>query len=121
MNQTQLKYARKRAEDAFNAKLKAVTEKHTTPAQTLTDAEKIEALKRGAFTVNPVVEDNSKYGWKRNWWQYLDFGETFASINAVARDKESAEISVKFHALMDELILGDDDKAIALLREFESL
>lgn len=115
MNQTQLKYARERANKIFKEKEVALTNKYTTPAKTLTTDQKLEALKAGDFK----IVKSTKGSYNRMWWNDVDFGETFAVIDVEKRDPELAELRKKFEALTDELVLGDNETALQLLKDFE--
>lgn len=112
MNQSQLKYARMRAEALLKQKEVELTEKYTTPAKSLTDQEKIDAVLSGQFTIR------TDKGW---WYTRIDFGEQMKTIDIDKRDPELKKLRESFTKLMDEMILGDDDLALEMLREFEKL
>jgi hypothetical protein len=114
MNQTQVKYARARAEATFKARTAAIKAKHTTPAITLTKAEKLEALRTGQFTIDP---DQSRYSWADAVVFTAARDET---IDQAALDAEQALLAAAYRKLEDELVLGDNEQALALLRAFEA-
>lgn len=111
MNQTQLKYARVRAEAILYAKEKAITLKHTTDAKTLTNEQKIDALFAGTFKLNSSTGP---------WNTRIDFGETFKTVDTEKCNLELKIIREKFTRIMDELVLGDNNEALLMLKEFEA-
>jgi hypothetical protein len=114
MNATQLKYARQRAEAIRNARLADLRKKHTTDSISLTLEQRLDALRSGAFTVNP-----SKVRYD-HWYNAVEFmGERDHAFNQEAFDAEKVELEEAYRKLEDELVLGDNDTALALLKEFE--
>lgn len=116
MNQTQLKYAKERVLKIYNSKAKEITVKFTTPAVTLTTDQKMSALKKGDFTVK-----SQALGQSNLWYNLIDFGETYAKVDTAGRDAALKELNNKFEQLMDELVLGDNETALAMIKEFESV
>jgi hypothetical protein len=114
MNQTQVKYARARAEALFKTRTAAIKAKHTTPAVKLTQAEKFDALRAGQFTIAP---ENSRYGWSDCVVFTAARDET---VDQDAIDREQAALAAAYRTLEDELVLGDNEQALALLRAFEA-
>lgn len=113
MNQFEAKYARQRAEEIYKTKDAALQKKHRVVGNTLSNDQKIAALEANEFTINP---DLSTY-----WYYRIVFnGETKSYFDQVAYDAEAKPLKAQYHAVLDEIILGDNEKAIALLREFAS-
>lgn len=116
MNQAQLKYARQRAERIFGSRKAAIRTKHTTPAVRLSTDEKLDALKAGTFKVNKKAEER-RYGWER----CVTFnGEREQKIDEAAIEQETAALTEAYRKLEDELVLGDNEQALALLKAFEA-
>lgn len=116
MNQTQLKYARERAAKTFTARKAALEKKFTTPAVKLTSIEKLEALKAGKFKIDTKT-DQLRYGW--------DHGVTFPAekprkFDQKGFDEALAALTERYDALVGELVLGDNEAALALLKAFEA-
>lgn len=110
MNQTQTKYLRERAQVIYARRKKVVRDKFAV--KPLTVAQKIAAIKADQFEVKP--NQDGKYG--------LDYSLTFpaeAQDNAALRDSALATIDREFTALLDELILGDNEEALRLLKAFD--
>lgn len=116
MNQAQLKYARARAERVFRDRKDAIAAKHTTPAVRLSDVEKLDALKAGAFKIDKKAE-GLRYGWERG---VVFNGERDRKVNQPAIERETAELTEAYRKLEDELVLGDNETALALLKAFEA-
>lgn len=111
LNQLQMKHARQRASEIRDQRISAIKNKHVTPAVELSEDEKREALVAGEFTV-------TSGGYR--WYEGVRFD---AMRPAVTVDKEGMEAATKavkraFKELEDELILGDNDAALRLLKEF---
>lgn len=116
MNQSQLKYARERAEKIYSAKRTAIVEKHTTEAVEFTTEQKIKAIKDGAYTVD---KSQMRDGWR--WADCIRFkGERNRFIDNGKVQAETKTLDSTYRKLMDELILGDNEKALELLRAFEA-
>lgn len=116
MNQAQLKYARARAERILRERKDAIQAKHTTPAIRLSTSDKLDALKAGAFKIDKKAE-NLRFGWDRG----VTFtGERDSKINQPAIDRETSELTEAYRKLEDELVLGDNERALALLKAFEA-
>ena len=114
MNQTQVKYAKTRLEELLKQKQASLKEKFTTKGVSLSPNEKVEALKKGRFS----VKDEQVRNW--NWYGLIDFGETHDVFDNVGyRDAEDVLLK-KFRSIMDELIIGDNDIALVLIKEFET-
>lgn len=114
MTATQLKYARQRAEAIRNARVADLRKQHTTDSITLTVDERLDALRIGAFTLN---KNKVRYD---NWYQAVEFaGERDHSFDQEGFDAAKAALDETYRKLEDELVLGDDDVALTLLKEFE--
>jgi len=116
VNQTQIKYARERAASILKQKIVEARDKFTTPAKTLNTEEKLEALKAGKFTINAPVTGRSMW-----WYNAVDFGETFATTDTDKLKVETDKLNSTFERLMDELILGDKEQVLKMLKEFENI
>jgi uncharacterized protein YaaR (DUF327 family) len=118
MNNEQMKYIKQRASEIKSQKLNEIKEKFTDKGVSLTLEQKLQALKDGKFTVTPT--DNIKYG--MSWYNFVSFnGEKSGKIDTEGLNKAKAEINQKFTKLMDELMLGDSEEALRLLKAFEAL
>jgi hypothetical protein len=116
MNQTQVKYARARAAAILTARKAAVTEKHTTPAVRLSNDQKRLAIDVGAFRWNADKQEAH-----HNWYSGIVFDvERPAYVDQKAIDEEHGQLIEAYRKLEDELVLGDNDAALALLRAFEA-
>lgn len=112
MNATQLKYAKERAQQLYNTKSRQINEKYTvTP---LTTEEALAALEAGEFT----LKEPSGY-YKNSWYNYVSFNKA-PTPDKKAQDKEQNELKEQYTRLLDELVLGDNQQALELLKAFES-
>jgi hypothetical protein len=114
VNQSQIKYARERAGTLRNGREKTLREKHTTPSVSLSCEEKLKALKDGRFKVVKVASND--------WWHKgVNFtDEVKGGLNQKAFDKDLAELNASYTKLIDELVLGDNEEALRLLKAFEA-
>lgn len=115
MNQTQLKYARSRAEAAFNRLKTKLRDDYTVPAVTLNNEDRRKALNSRKFKVRPAVLNR---GWEIT--DYIEFTEESAgSFDKDGHDVALKQLKAQYEDLMDQLILGDHQEALKLLRAFE--
>lgn len=114
MNQTQVKYARERAKKIYDLKVKSLTDKFTTPGKNLTNDDKFKALREGNFKIT----ERKTFG--NMWYNYVDFGETFPVTDTEGRNAELKKLTKFYDDLIDELVLGDNEKALELIKELEN-
>ena len=116
MNQAQLKYARQRAEKIYVQKRQEIENAYTDEAVTLSTLEKVEAIKAGRIEVS----DTGRSG---HYWAYdikfLD--ERPRVLHQEHAQPELDTLKKNYAKLMDELMLGDNEEALALLKAFEAL
>lgn len=113
MNQSQIKYARERAEKIKRSLLSKNAEKFK--AKQLSDEERVKALKEGRFEV--IAKKGSRLIYVSEVIRFE--GET--PEDGKGREKGAAAIEAAYVKLMDELVLGDAEEALAQLRGFEAL
>jgi len=120
MNQSQLKYARERAKKLYDKRVKDLTAAHTTEAVPMSDDDKLKALKAGAFRIVPA-KDRPENGWRSSWANNVIFpGEVKGGLNTKTFAPAKDQLDKDYTALLDELVLGDNEQALALLRAFEA-
>lgn len=115
MNQTQLRYARQRAQEMLEDKQKTLRAKHLTKAVQFTVDDKIQAIKDGRYELT-----------RRGGIHSLEYNikfpeETPSRLDQEAFDKEYAPVLKAFNTMMDELVLGDNEVALKLMKAFEAL
>ena len=116
MNQQQIRYVSKRANEILSQKQKDIREKHTTKAVQIDVKDKLKALETGTFTINKTPLDKG-YGWQ----SCIVFpGEVLGDTDREAITKDTQKLQEIFNKLMDELILGDNEVAMKLLKELET-
>ncbi len=114
MNQSQLKYARERAEKIKREKLAALANDPRFKGITMSTKERLRALQSGEFAVKPKVSGPECY-----LGSFLTFnGETPADTKG--KDREVQAIEKAHAALLDKLYLGDAEEALALLEAFQA-
>jgi len=116
MNQTQIKYARQRAEAIFSDKSKALEIKHNTKGVSLTIKERLDALMDGDFSIKEPSDYQGAHQWH---YQVVFDAEKPAVFDRDSYEKDHKELKTAFNALMDELMLGDNQEALKLLKAFE--
>lgn len=119
MNQTQKNYAIERLNNIVKTKREAIEERHTTPAIRLSDSERFIAFKKGEYTVRTDVE--------KRITPYTDVmsivrfkAEKPKKIDQKAISTEVKKLEKEAAALRDELMLGDGDKALELIKKFSA-
>lgn len=113
MNQSQLKYARERAEGIFKRAKENLKTKHTIPAFKLTREERLKALEYGHFKID--------YTANRHWFEenITFLCESDAEFNQAGHDADLKTLTDSYNKLLDELVLGDNQEALKLLQAFE--
>lgn len=112
MNASQMKYVKERARKIYNDKVNQIKEKFNLKEMPLN--EKLNALREGNFKVLKQPDGN-QYG----LLAYIAFTDDKYKNNKAEREKDMAKLEKDYSILMDELILGDNEKALELLRNFE--
>lgn len=114
MNQQQTKYAREKINRIASDKRDQIYKKYK-PAE-MTPEQITEALKKGEFR----VRDTPKNGWN-SLQAYIQFDATVIDedndklMKTALKDLENTK-----SRMMDELILGDVQEALQILRDFEA-
>ena len=116
MTQTQVKYARQRAEAIYQDKVKALEAKYTTKGVSLTSKERLNALVDGDFEVKEPADYQSAHQW---YHQVVFTAEKPGVFDRDSYNKDVADLKVKLTKLTDELVLGDNQEALKLLKAFE--
>jgi len=117
MNQQQKKYAMERLATIRKRRETELTQKYTTPESIHTPSERAAMFKRGEFTVNKSVKRITNYTDLTDVVQFK--GERPATVNQPALDKAKAALFKEYHKACDELMLGDETKALALIKSFD--
>jgi len=134
MNQTQVKYARQRAQEIFNDKKAALKGKFSAPGKTLTLPEKLAALQAGEFTIvepipmtvrdsyaGVVIYDDYRHNNKSALESRIKFNaETAPTYDTKGEEAAHKALKSAYLALTDELMLGDNQEALKLLKAFEA-
>lgn len=113
MNQQQRNYVLRRVAEIEKSKIDEAHKRLSTPAINLSNKEKVEAIKNGEFTV-----DENEF----TWYNRIRFtGQAPASIDAKAFAAARDRIVGEANAVRDEVMIGDCDQALDLLKNFEKV
>ena len=115
MNQSQVKYVRQRAEQIYIEKQRTIRTEFTQPAVLLTGTQRIEALKSGRFE----YKGNPDEGAPHQFFYNIRFIDETPQIITEGYQDALDELKINYTKLMDELILGDNEVALQLLKDFE--
>ena len=110
MNATQMKYAKERAKDLYNARRIEIDNRYRPEALGLDAC--LEAIKSGDFT----LKEPEGYG-KQTWYNWVSFNRA-PTPDKKAQAKEQEDLKAGYVRLIDELVLGDNEKALQLLKAF---
>lgn len=110
MNATQMKYAKERANEIYRNRQRAIEDKYR--AKQLTTEQYLDALEAGRFKI-----DRTKANDRWNWTTAVIFIDV--EPDKGARQKEIDELAEVYRNLIDELVLGDNEEALKLLKNFE--
>lgn len=117
MNQQQKKYAQSRVSAIYERRQHDLRKLHTTPAVRLTSTERATAIRAGKAKLLPEVKRISNYD------DVIDVfvfdGERAEKIDNAKLEKALAELKTEFNNVMDELMLGDAEEAIKLIKAFD--
>lgn len=113
-------YAMRRVNSIFYEKKAVIAQKHYTAAVELSIDKKWIMVKQGKAKIHPKY---SKIRPTRHelWADIFDWSkhEKAAMHNEVAIEKELEPIRRKSTAIEDTIMLGDSDKALKMIQEFE--
>lgn len=113
MNQQQRNYVLRRVAEIEKSKIEEARQRLSTPATNLSNEEKVEAIKNGEFT---VVENGL------TWYNRIRFtGQVPASTDEKAFAAACNRIVGEANAVRDEVMIGDCDQALDLLKNFEKV
>jgi hypothetical protein len=115
MNQSQIKHALARATALKVIKLKALKASFDAKVVNLSVEEKLKARKAGKFSVAKACAGT----WRSGIDEYIIF-DADVKFDYPSFNKASDKIEAAYSALIDELVLGDQEHALHLLRAFEA-
>jgi hypothetical protein len=115
MTKVQTEYALQRLSDHYRKQRDAVTAQHTIPAVTLTWPEMWELVKSGQAKPRETVPERNNVDWRT----LFDFsGFTREAKTDLAGERKLASLAASYLRAKDEIMLGDAQEALTLLRDF---
>lgn len=108
MTPTQIKYARERLQVIYSTLCSELKKKETIPAVWYSTEQKIQLLKEGKFTINENSHSSSTL---------ILFGERSEKLTLEYTSKKAA-LDTEYQTIVDELVLGDSDKALEAINSF---
>ena len=124
MNHHEKKYARKRLEDAKREMLVKVNNRHSKEGKSLSNKEKYDLIKLGKAKLFPksifLVKSNEGYrsDTVSNLYDFSKF-EWSPKNDSESIKKDREKIESEFTRVLDELMLGDCDQALSMIKDFE--
>lgn len=115
MNQSQIKHALARANAIRSTKQAAAKKAFDNKVRSLSLDEKLKALKAGKFSIS-----KNTTSWRSSLEEYLTFHDA-VPFDHIAYQKDVDAITASYDKLVDELVLGDQTRALELLRAFERM
>lgn len=118
MNQQQRVYAKKRLSDIRDKKFAEIKKNNTVEEKRLTDKQRVAALRAGRFKIKPLE------GVRRAMWinDVIDFdAESEGSINRDVIQKQQEAVDKKYFKILDQLMLGDGELALEMIKDFENV
>lgn len=124
MNQDQKKYAMKRVEQIERAKRDQIKKSdYTTPAITFDAAKRLKLFKAGKYKLSPAMKEETNNPFERCYVYFnkafLFDGEREESFDDKKFDAARDKISNQANKIRDQIMLGDSEKALAMIQEFE--
>lgn len=122
MNMQQKNYIKKRIESMVSPKLMAISNECKTKGVTLSNKEIVDKIRSGdikMLSASKLREKNLAYSLLvRNIFD-VDKHEVKVSFNQEQFDKRKKKLMQAKDQLIDEIMLGDAEEAIAMLAKFE--
>ena len=121
MNASQMKYAVERANTIHRKAVERVTKEHTRPDIRMSPEDRATAMEHGEFTIKP----GSRYAREvEGYWVdciqgYIVFADESYPVLSPFLAPALEELSRRHTEILDIIMLGDAQKAIDVLAEFE--
>ena len=118
MNQTQKKYAMERLSEIRNKKFYKIDTKFGVPAVGLAWSEKIKLIRAGKVKLKGgKIQNYIAFceGW--NWGKY-DKSTPAQAKKLKAKSAANQALATAYDKCRDEVMLGDEEKAVKLIQEF---
>jgi hypothetical protein len=109
MNATQLRYAKERVDATLSEKIGNLRNRYGSSR--FSDKDKLAALKKGEFKVNPKAKTLS---------EAIVYPTAPVEMTHEEYQKQDSAIRLRAQEIKDELILGDQEAALDLIRKFRS-
>jgi len=124
MNQTQVKYARQRAQEIYNTKKTGIEKEYNRQPKQMTVLEKVTALREGRFEIiEPIAMPYDPYVYRPSgvdmYIRYTDVKDQPKPDLKEMNDR-LFKLKTAYLSLTDELMLGDNQEALKLLKAFEA-
>ncbi|MRN66388.1 hypothetical protein [Brucella sp. 10RB9213] len=117
MNQQQTKYTLARVDTIERQKLEEARTKHRIPAKVITKKEAQRLIVKGE--VKPIKVRDGEFSSYDDVMDFFDFSKFHHGQKlADAFTPDEAAIKAQANRIRDEIVLGDNAQALALLREF---
>jgi len=114
MNQQQRNYTMKRVSEIEKRKIEEARNSATTEGIVLSGKAKLQALKEGKFTINEL--DNKPY----IWYTCVEFDDEIKrSVDKDKQQKLISKVQKEATRIRDELMIGDCEEALSMLKDFE--
>jgi len=117
MTQAQVKYARQRAEQVYADKKSTLRQEFQDKGVMLNIEDRLRAIVDGEFTVTETQEHEGAHSWYYHIKFNAERNPVFDNDGYTAAEKELRTLFIK---LTDELMLGDNQEALKLIKEFEA-
>lgn len=117
MNQQQKKYAQNRVSAIYARRQRDLRKSMITPAIKISPSERADAIRAGKVKLRPGIKRIGNYD---DVIDVLVFdGERDEKVDEAKLTKALSELETEFNNVMDELMLGDAEEAIKLIKAFD--
>tara|TARA_R110000803_G_scaffold8609_3_gene27589 strand:+ start:38 stop:394 length:357 start_codon:yes stop_codon:yes gene_type:complete len=115
MNQRQIKYAEQRLSDVYKSRKAQIEGSCTKLGNTLSNTETLKALKVGDFKVRSKI-----VGYGNTLGSYITFNQEYPEkFDKEKCTKQIRALDKEYTKIKDELILGDNQEALQMIKNFE--
>lgn len=115
LTKLQVDYAKKRLNTYSKNKKEDIRKKYTS-GDYLTDEVRYNLLKKGKVPIKKEVTAIRAYSSVRD---VFDFSSLEPKLDKKRYDKEASDVDAEVEGLMDSLILGDTDEALAIINKLK--
>ena len=119
MNQQQRKYAKERVSAIHRRREMALKQEHTTSATKISREQKTKLVRQGKVKLKTGISCISSHDYALSVFDFSKY-ESPAVVNERALSKALSALTSELNKVTDEIMLGDEKKALELISKFDA-